>query len=74
MSISPNVKVFVIVKITTRKTEEYVDGRMGSDGPYGDMLGVVEWIQLAQDRNGWRALVNTVMNILVLAPRIQLIS
>jgi hypothetical protein len=28
-----------------------------------------EWIQLAQDRDRWGALVNTVMNLLVLAPR-----
>jgi hypothetical protein len=27
--------------------------------------GVVEWISLAQDRNGWRALVNAIMNFLV---------
>jgi hypothetical protein len=32
-------------------------------------LGSVEWIQLAQDRGRWRAVVNTVMNLLVLAPR-----
>jgi hypothetical protein len=31
--------------------------------------GIAEWIQLAQDWNLWRALVNTVMNIRVLAPR-----
>jgi hypothetical protein len=31
--------------------------------------GVVEWIQLAQDRERWRALVNTMMNLWVLAPR-----
>jgi hypothetical protein len=31
--------------------------------------GSVDWIQLAQDRDRWRALVNTVMNIRVLAPR-----
>jgi hypothetical protein len=31
--------------------------------------GSVDWIQLAQDRDRWRALVNTVMNLLVLAPR-----
>jgi hypothetical protein len=31
--------------------------------------GSVDWIQLAQDRDRCRALVNTVMNLLVLAPR-----
>jgi hypothetical protein len=31
--------------------------------------GSVEWFQLAQDRDRWRALVNTVMNLRVLAPR-----
>jgi hypothetical protein len=30
-------------------------------------LGSVEWIQLAQDRDRWRAVVNTVMNLRVLA-------
>jgi hypothetical protein len=32
-------------------------------------LGVVDWIQLAQDRNRWRAVVSAVMNLRVLAPR-----
>jgi hypothetical protein len=31
--------------------------------------GSVEWINLAEDRDRWRALVNTVMNLQVLAPR-----
>jgi hypothetical protein len=31
--------------------------------------GSVDWIQLVQDRDRWRALVNTVMNLRVLAPR-----
>jgi hypothetical protein len=31
--------------------------------------GSIEWIQLAQDRDWLRALVNTVMNLLVLAAR-----
>jgi hypothetical protein len=29
----------------------------------------LEWIQLAQDRDRWRAAANTVMNLRVLAPR-----
>jgi hypothetical protein len=31
--------------------------------------GNVDWIQLALDRDRWWALVNTVMNLRVLAPR-----
>jgi hypothetical protein len=31
--------------------------------------GSVDWIQLAQDWDRWRALVNTVINLRVLAPR-----
>jgi hypothetical protein len=31
--------------------------------------GDVEWIYLAQDRDRWRAVVNAVMNLRVLAPR-----
>jgi hypothetical protein len=31
--------------------------------------GDVEWIHLAQDRDRWRAVVNAVMNLRVLAPR-----
>jgi hypothetical protein len=31
--------------------------------------GSVEWIQLAQDRDRWRAVVNTAMNLRVLASR-----
>jgi hypothetical protein len=31
-------------------------------------LGCVEWIYLVQDRDGSRAVVNTVMNLRVLAP------
>jgi hypothetical protein len=31
--------------------------------------GGAEWIQLAQDRDRWRAVVSAVMNLRVLAPR-----
>jgi hypothetical protein len=34
--------------------------------------GSVNWIKLAQDRDRWRALVNTVMNLRVMASRIKL--
>jgi hypothetical protein len=36
--------------------------------------GSVDWIQLAQNRDRWRAVVNTVMNLGVLAPRSELVS
>jgi hypothetical protein len=39
-----------------------------------EICGCVEWIQLAQDRDRWRALVKTVMNRRVLAPRSWLVS
>jgi hypothetical protein len=32
-------------------------------------LGVVEWIHRAQGRDRWRAVVNAMMNLRVLAPR-----
>jgi hypothetical protein len=47
--------------------DQGVDGRMGSKRESG--WGGVEWIKLAQDRGRWRAVVNTVMNLRVLAPR-----
>jgi hypothetical protein len=52
--------------------DQGVDGRMGSKWTLGNCLGGVEWIHLAQDRDRWRAVVNAVMNLRVLAPRSQL--
>jgi hypothetical protein len=47
-----------------------VDGRIGSEWILGIYwLRGVGWIQLAQDRDRWRAAVNTVMNLRVLVPR-----
>jgi hypothetical protein len=39
---------------------EWISARLAGGG--------VEWIHLAQDRDCWRAVVNAVMNLLVLAP------
>jgi hypothetical protein len=36
--------------------------------------GSVEWIQLAQDKDQWWALVNMVMNLRVLEPRSYLVD
>jgi hypothetical protein len=48
--------------------------RRWEDGIKMDLMdigwGVVEWIHLAQDRDRWRAVVNAVMNLRVLASRI----
>jgi hypothetical protein len=49
-----------------------VDGRMESEWilQLGSLVGGgVEWIQLAQEMDRWRALVNAVINLWVLAPR-----
>jgi hypothetical protein len=46
-----------------------VDARMGSEWILGKVAEGVEWIQLAQDRGWWRAVVSAVMNLRVLAPR-----
>jgi hypothetical protein len=50
--------------------DQGVDGRMGSKWILGRLVcRVVEWIHLAQDRDRWRAVVDAVMNLWVLAPR-----
>jgi hypothetical protein len=44
---------------------------MGSKWTLGRLAGGgVEWIHLAQDKDLWRAVVNSVMNLRFLVPRI----
>jgi hypothetical protein len=67
-----NVYRVLIGKPEGKKHLKYqgVDGRMGSKWTVGTLVGRgVEWIHLAQDRDRWRAVVNAVMNLRVLAPR-----
>jgi hypothetical protein len=66
-----------VYKVLMRKPEGKrplgIPGRRWEDGIRMDLKeigwGSVDWIQLAQDRDRWRALVNTVMNLRVLEPR-----
>jgi hypothetical protein len=50
-----------------RPRRRWEDGIKMDLGEIGS--GDVEWIQLAQDRDRWRAVVNAAMNLRVLAPR-----
>jgi hypothetical protein len=46
-----------------------VNGRAGSEWIFGRSSGSVEWLQLAQDRDRSRALVNAVLKLSDLARR-----
>jgi hypothetical protein len=65
-------KVYIVLagkpEVKNRLEEQGIVGRIGSEWILGRLAGVVIWIQLAQDRDRWRALENTVMNLRVLAP------
>jgi hypothetical protein len=52
-----------------------IDGSMGSKWTLERLVvGCVEWIHLAQDRDRWQAVVNAVMNLQVLAPQSYLVG
>jgi hypothetical protein len=55
--------------------DQGVGGRMGSERILGRLtVGCVNWTRLAQYREPWRAVVDAVMNLRVLAPRSYLIN
>jgi hypothetical protein len=56
------------MKVTSWKTEAKMEGWNQMDSREIGWDGV-EWIHLAEDRDWWQALMNTVMNLWVLAPR-----
>jgi hypothetical protein len=67
----------IVFRVLMGKPEEKIPlerpRRRWEDGIRMDLRemgwGCVDWVQLAQDRDECRALVNTVMNLRVLAPR-----
>jgi hypothetical protein len=57
-----------------RSEDQGIIGRIGTGGILRRLAGgCVEWIQLAPHRDRWLAVVNTVMNLWVLAPCIYLV-
>ena len=42
-----------------------VDGRIILKWIFGSEMGAMDWIDVAEDRDRWRAIVNAVMNIRV---------
>jgi hypothetical protein len=61
---------YIGTTLTDHLEDKGVDGRLGSKCTVRRLFGGggVEWIHLAQDRDRWRAVVNAVMNLRVLAP------
>jgi hypothetical protein len=55
--------------------DQGVGGKLESEWILGRLAwgGGVDWIRLAQDRDGWRAVMSAVMNLPVLAPRSYLV-
>ena len=49
------------VKVSRRRWEDNIKMDLQEVG-----CGAVDWMELAQDRDSWRALVNAVMNLRVL--------
>jgi hypothetical protein len=58
-----------LVRVPRRRWEDEIRMDLRETG-----WGSIDWIKLAQDRDRWRALVNTVMNLSVLAPRTYLVT
>ena len=67
--------LWVNLRETDHLEDPYIDGRIilrwisrkwDGDGSPESGMGVMDWIDLAQDRDRWQAPVNAVMNLRVL--------
>jgi hypothetical protein len=57
------LKLYIFISVW-RRWEDVIRMDLRETG-----LGGVDWIQLAQDRDRWRSVVSTVMNLRVIVPR-----
>jgi hypothetical protein len=55
----------ILVGRPERRISFGIPRRRWDDNIRMDLRGFVDWIHLAQDRDQWRAVVNTVMNLRV---------
>jgi hypothetical protein len=63
-----------IPKERDHSEDQTVGGRMGSEWILETVAVDVDLIQVAQDRDRWRAVVGAVMNLWILAPRSYLVK
>jgi hypothetical protein len=59
--------IYWLENLKERDQKEDVGGTWGDNNTRGlwEMVGGVDWMRLAQNRDQWRAVVNTVMNLRV---------
>jgi hypothetical protein len=56
---------------TDDSEDQSIDARIGSEWMTGRLAAGCDLIRLAQDRDRWRAVMNVIMNLRVLKPRVR---